>query len=155
MLDVGDLQGIQELAHGLKGSAGNVGAMGVSGAADTLLSAVRHTAARSEIDRHTQRLIEELLPLLAGIRDALVAESQAPAVVDPTRVDQVLAKLEHELMTGSIAAGELANAERQLLHTVLGKEGEEIVRCIEHFDYERALSLVQVRTGAACCVKPE
>ena len=155
MLDVGDLQGIQELAHGLKGSAGNVGAMGVSGAADTLLSAVRHTAARSEIDRHTQRLIEELLPLLAGIRDALVAESQAPAVVDPTRVDQVLAKLEHELMTGSIAAGELANAERQLLHTVLGKEGEEIVRCIEHFDYERALSLVQVRTGAACCDKPE
>jgi PAS domain S-box-containing protein len=155
MLDVGDLQGIQELAHGLKGSAGNVGAMGVSGAADTLLSAVRHTAARSEIDSHTQRLIEELLPLLAGIRGALVADSQAPAVVDPTRVDQVLAKLEHELMKGSIAAGELANAERQLLHTVLGKEGEEIVRCIEHFDYERALSLVQVRTGAACCDKPE
>jgi HPt (histidine-containing phosphotransfer) domain-containing protein len=148
MLDAGDLSGIQTLAHTLKGSAGNLGAMRVSEAADTLQSVVRQTAARMEIDHCTKCLIDELLPLLAGICDALPADSPAPAVVDLTRVGEVLEKLEQLLKNGNMEAGELVRAEEQLLRVALGKEGDDIVRCIERFDYEGALSMVQERTGA-------
>ncbi|MEI6473583.1 MAG: response regulator, partial [Holophagaceae bacterium] len=123
MLDAGDLSGIQTLAHTLKGSAGNLGAMRVSEAADTLQSAVRQTAARMEIDRCTKCLIDELLPLLAGIRDALPADSPAPAVVDLTRGGEVLEKLEQLLKNGNMEAGELVRDEEQLLRVALGKEG--------------------------------
>ena len=148
MLDAGDLPGVQKLAHALKGSAGNLGAMGVSEAANALQSAVRQTAARAEIDRRARKLIDELLPLLAGILAALATDSPAPAVVDPARVDEVLAKLEHLLKKGNMAASELAHTEEQLLRAALGKEGDEIVRCIAHFDYEGALAIVRGRTGA-------
>jgi HPt (histidine-containing phosphotransfer) domain-containing protein len=148
MLDAGDLPGVQKLAHTLKGSAGNLGAMRVSEAANALLSAVRQTAARVEIDRCARKLTDELLPLLAGIRGALATDSPAPAVVDAARVDEVLAKLEKLLKNGNMAASDLARAEEQLLRAALGKEGDKIVRCIAHFDYEGALSMVQGRTGA-------
>ena len=148
MLDAGDLPGVQQLAHTLKGSAGNLGAMRVSEAANALQSAVRQTAARVEIDRCARKLIDELLPLLAGIRGALATDSPAPPVVDPARVDEVLEKLEKLLKNGNMAASDLARAEEQLLRAALGKEGDKIVRCIAHFDYEGALSIVRGRTGA-------
>jgi hypothetical protein len=47
-----------------------------------------------------------------------------------------------------MAASDLARAEEQLLRAALGKEGDKIVRCIAHFDYEGALSMVRGRTGA-------
>ncbi len=148
MLDAGDLSGIQKLAHTLKGSAGNLGAMRVSEAADTLQSAVRQTATRVEIERCTKCLIDELLPLLAGIRDAL-ADSPAPAAIDLNRLDEVLTKLKQLLEKGNIAASDLACAEEQLLRAALGKEGDEIVRRIAHFEYEGALVMLRQRTGEA------
>jgi HPt (histidine-containing phosphotransfer) domain-containing protein len=147
MLDAGDLPGVQQLAHTLKGSAGNLGAMRVSEAANALQSAVRQTSARVEIDRYARKLIDELLPLLAGIRGALRGARPA-AAVDPARVDEVLEKLEKLLKNGNMAASDLARAEEQLLRAALGKEGDKIVRCIAHFDYEGALSIVRGRTGA-------
>ena len=148
MLDAGDLPGVQRLAHTLKGSAGNLGAMRVSEAANKLQSSVRRGAARTEIDGCVQRLIDELLQLVAGIRDVLSTDSQALAVIDPARVDEVLAKLKPLLEKGNIAATELAQAEEQLLRAAMGTDGGEFLRRIEHFDYEGALAIVRGRTGA-------
>jgi PAS domain S-box-containing protein len=62
-----DLIVLKELAHTLKGSAGNVGAMGVAEAAADLQSAVGRSADPLEIERCSTTLIEELTSLIRRI----------------------------------------------------------------------------------------
>ena len=66
-----DLIALKELAHTLKGSAGNVGAARVSDAAATLDSAIRTGKGADEIDSCCGILIDRLTSLIQGIRDAL------------------------------------------------------------------------------------
>jgi len=66
-----DFGEIRRLAHTLKGSAGNLGALGVSRAADALQLAIRQEADRNRIDRDFAHLIAELTALVAGIDAAL------------------------------------------------------------------------------------
>lgn len=97
------------LAHALKGSAGNLGATRVQAAAEALQAAIRQDAGQDEINRCVQTLNAELLPLLDGIRNALaveplplVAGHPAPAAVDPIRLDAVLARLDSLLETETL-----------------------------------------------------
>ena len=62
-----DLIVLKELAHTLKGSAGNVGAMGVAEAAADLQSAIGRSADPLEIERCCTTLIEELTSLIRRI----------------------------------------------------------------------------------------
>ena len=66
-----DLVEMQRLAHTLKGAAGNLGALGVSKGADELQLAIRHGAARSEIERLFVSLALEQTMLIEGIAKAL------------------------------------------------------------------------------------
>ena len=59
-----DLIVLKELAHTLKGSAGNVGAIAVAGAAADLQSAIGRSADPFEIERCCTTLIEELTSLI-------------------------------------------------------------------------------------------
>ncbi len=147
MLDAGDLPGIEKLAHTLKGSAGSLGAVAASEAAGSLLSAIRRSAERAETDRCVQRLLDELSPMIASIRDLLATSNPAPAVIDLTRLDAVLAQLKELLQKGSMAASELAAAEEGLLVGALGTDGVEIVRHIARYDYEKALSILNERAA--------
>jgi HPt (histidine-containing phosphotransfer) domain-containing protein len=62
---------MQRLAHTLKGSAGNLGALPVSHAADALQLAIRQGAANSEIERLFVNLVVEQTILIEGIETAL------------------------------------------------------------------------------------
>ena len=64
----GDLATLEGLAHTLKGSAGNVGALWVAEAATALHSALRTRAVGDEIDGHCTALIAELTELIAALR---------------------------------------------------------------------------------------
>jgi CheY-like chemotaxis protein/HPt (histidine-containing phosphotransfer) domain-containing protein len=66
-----DLAEMQRLAHTLKGSAGNLGALPVSHAADALQLAIRQGAANSEIERLFVNLVVEQTILIEGIETAL------------------------------------------------------------------------------------
>jgi HPt (histidine-containing phosphotransfer) domain-containing protein len=63
-----DLITLKQLAHTLKGSAGNVGALWVSEAAGLLHSMIAQSAEQEEIDTHGNALIVELTSLIKGIR---------------------------------------------------------------------------------------
>ncbi len=66
----GDLESLREIAHTLKGSAGSVGAVRVSGTADLLLRAIRQAAGPEEINACCTVLIADLtslIDLLEGI----------------------------------------------------------------------------------------
>ncbi|MBI4740150.1 MAG: PAS domain S-box protein [Betaproteobacteria bacterium] len=67
----GELAEVERLAHGLKGSAGNLRATAVAGAAAALLDAVRRNAGTSDIESLRAALAGELAALIAGIRAAL------------------------------------------------------------------------------------
>ena len=143
MLDADDLPGIQKLAHTLKGSAGNIGALRLSTAAGALLEATHEAAERAEISRRAGRLHDELLPLIKEIHEVLATQNQEPVAVDTARADEVLAKLAELLQAGNIVANDLAQAEGDLLRAVLGEESDELLRRIARYDYGAALAMLR------------
>jgi two-component system sensor histidine kinase/response regulator len=70
-LAAGDLAAIKELAHSLKGSAGNIGAMRLADAATALDAALRQNAARAEVDACGAVLVAQVSAMCAGLREAL------------------------------------------------------------------------------------
>ncbi|MDP2810740.1 MAG: Hpt domain-containing protein, partial [Rhodocyclaceae bacterium] len=143
----GDLEQVQRLAHTLKGSAGSLGAMRVSVAAEALQAAIRHEAGRDEIERLAVGLVDALVPLIDSLRGLPAEAVEVPADVDPARVAAVIARLEALLKTGDIAANDLARQEAGLLHAALGAAAADILRRIAVFDHEGALEALRGRAG--------
>ncbi|MCX7156507.1 MAG: PAS domain S-box protein [Rhodocyclales bacterium] len=142
-LAAGDLPQIQHLSHALKGSAGNLGALKVSAAADALQSAIHHKAARKEIKRLIEHLEDELQPLIDGIRSLPADVTEAPTNLDPARIAEVLARLAALLKAGDLAANELARQETGLLRATFGAAAEDLLRRIAIFDHKGALEALR------------
>ncbi len=70
-LAVAQLNEIQRLAHTLKGSAGNLGALALSQAADVLQQAIRKNSEKSEVERLVADLVDKHRVLIEGIGTAL------------------------------------------------------------------------------------
>ncbi len=70
-LAVHDFDTLKKIAHTLKGSAGNVGALPLSEAAASLDSAIRNEAGRDRIDDYSTALLSQLTPLIEGLRTVL------------------------------------------------------------------------------------
>jgi len=70
-LAAGDLAALADLAHNLKGSAGNVGAAVVGEAAALLHAAIRENRPVPDVERRVGALIAALAPLLTGIEGVL------------------------------------------------------------------------------------
>ncbi|KAF0164834.1 MAG: Multi-sensor hybrid histidine kinase [Rhodocyclaceae bacterium] len=139
-LAAGDTEQVQHLAHALKGSAGNLGAMQVAAAADALQAAIRHDAGQDAISRLADILATELQPLIDGIQGLPADAEESPANADPARVTAVLAQLEALLAISDVAANDLARQEDRLLRAALGTAAEDILRRIAVFDHEGALA---------------
>ncbi len=144
-LAAGDRPGLQNLAHALKGVAGNLAAPGLAEAAGALERAVRTAAADDEVERSGVDLVAALDALVAGIRSALamVEEGTDSGVADRARLDAVGERLQVLLEAGDMAANDLARSERGLLQAGLGELGERLLDRIEAYDYEAALALLR------------
>jgi len=84
-LAANDLTQLQQRAHTLKGVAGNIGATGVSAAADALQATIRHDAERDEIEHLTRDLIAALTPLIDGIRNLPLEEGANSGIPAPAQ----------------------------------------------------------------------
>jgi CheY-like chemotaxis protein/HPt (histidine-containing phosphotransfer) domain-containing protein len=147
LLSSNDLTGVEQLAHALKGSAGNLGAMGVYSAAGALQAAIRQGDRRDEIHRRHAILSTELSALIESIRNQLPTTEAPSEEADPARLDEVLRQLADLLETGDLGAGNLALEESPLLRAGLGTTGENLLTRIERFDYEGAFDLLQAVRG--------
>ncbi|MBN8450342.1 MAG: PAS domain S-box protein [Candidatus Accumulibacter sp.] len=79
----GDLESLREIAHTLKGSAGSVGAVRVSGTADLLLRAIRQAAGAEEITACCTALIADLTSLIDSLQGLLNSADLPPALATP------------------------------------------------------------------------
>lgn len=70
-LNRNDRDALGQLAHALKGSAGNIGAIGIFHATEALLLAVHGNASPANLAASNSALVALLSPLLDGIQNAL------------------------------------------------------------------------------------
>ncbi|MBI5790353.1 MAG: PAS domain S-box protein [Rhodocyclales bacterium] len=147
-LAVGDLAAIEPLAHSLRGSAGMLGAVGVSEAASTVLSAMDNNQGVEEIRRLSMDLAENLSRLVASIREESAELAEPQVVVQrPTRLSEVLAQLENFLEQGDMAASYLAKEEADLLASAMGPAAATMQEKIDAFDYEAAAATLREFRG--------
>jgi PAS domain S-box-containing protein len=67
----GDREAVRKIAHGLKGSAGSIGAMAIALAASSLDAAVRGDESEEQIGILSDKLVTELERLVGSVSDAL------------------------------------------------------------------------------------
>jgi two-component system sensor histidine kinase/response regulator len=147
-LKSGDLAEMQRLAHNLTSTAGNLGAMGVSAAANAMQAAVRQGASGDAIERCSEVLAADLDRLITGLRSVLAETPAVMTEVNEAHLTEVLKRLQALLVSGDITVNDLMVEESSLVRAGLGKEGGELLKRIEVYDYEGALGLLDaIRKG--------
>ncbi len=138
-----DRSALNALAHGLKGTAGNLGADRLSAAAAAMQVVLRREAVdRSEIETCLRQLQTELDRVIDDIRGALGTASAAPAG-RPSAPVPLLAVLAALLEDGDFAAAEFARENRPALRDLLGRSAEDVLRDVERFNYAAALAALR------------
>jgi two-component system sensor histidine kinase/response regulator len=135
----GDWLKIKDLAHVLKGAAGNLGATRVQVAAEMLQKVIQQGVGPDAIHPHVEALTAELITLMDDLRTALAGDDLPSAnAADVARLAEVLAQLAILLAEADMAANALALAETPLLRAGLGADGDRLLRQIGDFEYEEA-----------------
>ena len=142
---LGDRDSARLLAHALKGSAGNLGAVGVQLAATELETAIKDESDTETIKRLTDILEIELRRVISGIRAQLPALEEQPWVgkIDWVTVRQVLSELVPLLETGNTRTGQLVESHAALLAAALGPSCSVLRRQIADFLFPEALETLK------------
>ena len=150
-----DLESAEHLAHALKGTAGNIGAMAVMAQAQTLETQL-HQARSGQRTRAQDSVIAALLDQLNRTLDgqftAMAAElnrqltfrnpGQDTITVDPEQLDLVCLRLSSLLSSDDGEASELARQHAALLQAAFPEQFTALFDAITGFQYEKALALL-------------
>ena len=134
----------QRCAHTLNGAAANVGAQRVREAAQRLEQGCKQQLADTQIDDLLEQVMEELLPVLAGLK-GLGSEEPMPAPKAPDKelLASVRARLLELLGQGDSRAIRLCDEHQDLWSAAYPKQWKEMADSIHRFDFEAALLLLQ------------
>ncbi|AWK88507.1 hybrid sensor histidine kinase/response regulator [Azospirillum thermophilum] len=136
MLAAGDWQGMERFVHGLRGSAGTVGAMAVFEAAGLLERALRQ-GRRDALPDRLAALADALVPALAAAATLVPRPAAAPAAAPPARklapsdlraLEPLVLALDEALRLGSMKAVDRVAA---LLAGLEGSRQEAAAAAIE------------------------
>jgi CheY-like chemotaxis protein len=144
-------------AHTLKGTAGNIGALGVQAAAATLEAACAEGAPENRIEQLLGTVLAELEPVLGGLEHAVAAPevlkngiSSAGVAVDAERLRALAAKLRDLLTDGNTEASEAAEELASLVRgTPAAAPVGRVVKAIGEFDFDAALQALAQVPGVA------
>lgn len=148
----GDLKGVRQTSHALKGVAALLGAERVQDVALPLEKAAREGAPADVMAAHLDRLSQELGGLMDGLKKALPKTTPAPhriETTDPSVIAAVLDELESLLSADNTRANEAVEEHQCLMESALGEVAGTLCRQIEDFDYGDALKTLRNARMAA------
>jgi PAS domain S-box-containing protein len=148
LLTHSDHESIYQLAHGLKGEAGNLGIDAVRDAADALAKAVRHAESQRlpELTQTLATCCQQSISLLAGLQTKTPANAASPDVVadqalQVERLHPLLKQLEPLLEGHSFGARAVVREVADLLKgTSLANHFADIDQSVATLAYDHALS---------------
>jgi len=137
----------RQLAHTLKGSAGNVGATRLQSLATELERSLARPD-RQAIAPALEQLATALPTLLVQVQNALHQATQAPrTTADTTPPGQAVAELRALLQADDMQARQYFERKRAALVTVLGEATTvTLENHLAHFMFEEALNLLDTQT---------
>ncbi len=140
--------GAQLIAHTLKGSAGNLGALTVQQHAAALDAGIQSGATQDELLPEIGALELALEELCTSLASTLPPQPQELAAAKPDLhlLRQVLDELEPLLASGNVKANKLVHSHRALLRTALGHLADQFEQQVGQFQQTQALqTLAQAR----------
>ena len=153
-LGAGDWKTAERLAHTTKGGAGTIGARELQSAAGALESALGAQRPRDEIDSLLAAIGRKLSPMIEALEQALPPEpsSATQVEVDSETLKALCARLDALLANDDAEAGDVIDANRELLNAAFPEYYRKIQDAIRGFDFETALDALRAamvtRTGA-------
>ncbi|MEO5370485.1 MAG: response regulator [Magnetococcus sp. DMHC-1] len=146
-LEQGDSAAVRQLAHTLKGVAGNIGANDLHQAATDLEAAFKQNDIQKQIRarEHFDQTMATLLQALAVVQPVSEPLTKAPpetsrATVDPTRILTLLTELATLLLRNSFETSTVRNSLRQYLQeTPASPLFLELEKHLSRYDFEGAM----------------
>ncbi|WP_374604823.1 PAS domain S-box protein [Niveibacterium sp.] len=149
-LAAGDLATAERIAHTTKGVAGNIGATAIQELAAGLEAAIHTRAGDEAINAALERLRHPLTSLVEQLQAAVPAEASATAqTVDTEQLGAVLRELAALLADDDSEACDLVEKHSDLLLAAFGEAGQTLAAQIRGFDFEAALSALQIAAAHA------
>jgi two-component system sensor histidine kinase/response regulator len=152
-LESKDWDTAERLAHTLKGVSGNIGASGLQLLAEKLEAAIRERQPRKVIDARLGELRKPLTKFITQLEKSLPEEQHnLPVKVDPMRLRAVCDQLLALLAADDAAAGDLLDANSELLNAAFPEQFHKIDDSIRSLDFETAiaaLNAASIGSGAA------
>jgi two-component system, sensor histidine kinase and response regulator len=150
-LEEDDIQRIVALAHTIKGSSGNIGAIDLENAAKELEAAAPKCSDRSLLEPLAERVKEALDIVLSSISDLEKAGDAEPSQdTSPSSLDE-----DHFVEILKELAEALRRADPEVIERILlnlkvypqWRKNSEIKRLIEQYDYDEALEVLTKLTA--------
>jgi PAS domain S-box-containing protein len=142
LIELDDLPAAENLAHALKGAAGNVGALPIYKLASTLNAALQRRDRPAVKD--AAMALEKCLPRLVAALQSALAEEQTPSVAAAAEQTPEQRRLIRDVLAllhaGDIHARHLLAAKRSEFQAALGSARHDAVdQAIQRFDYNQAI----------------
>jgi signal transduction histidine kinase/DNA-binding response OmpR family regulator len=149
-LEGNDWDTAERLAHTLKGVSGNIGATGLQQLAEKLEAAIKERQPRKVVDNRLDELKNPLENLIAQLEQKLPEERGKTAVtVDQEKLKSVCNKLEALLADNDAEAGDVLDANANLLNAAFPNHYRKIDDGIRSFDFEAALAALRAASGTS------
>jgi HPt (histidine-containing phosphotransfer) domain-containing protein len=146
-LEANDWDTAERLAHTLKGVSGNIGATGLQQLAEKLEAAIRERQPRKAVDARLDELNKPLATLIAQLEQKLPqARGKTAVTVDPKKLKAVCDKLEALLADDDAEAGDVLDANADLLAAAFSTHYREIDGSIRSFDFTAARAALSAAT---------
>ena len=147
-LEGDDWDTAERLVHTLKGVSGYIGATGLQQLAEKIEAAIKGRCSREELDGLLSALKNLLKNIITQLEQKLPEERvKASVTVDPEKLKVVCDKLEALLADDDAEAGDVLEANANLLNAAFPVHYRKINDGIRSFDFEAALTALRAATA--------
>jgi len=145
----GDRSTAERLAHTLKGVAGNIGASELQQMAELVETGIRNGLTLQSVDSDLATLTLALDLLLVRLQETLPAEAVVKSIpIDREKLKDVCARLDASLADDDAEAGDILDANSDLLYAAFPDRYRKIAEGVRTFDFEAALAALRAATEA-------